>query len=349
MNRKNLLKSIIPIGIYFGVEALYGSLWGMVAGISLCLAEMAYGYHRRRTIEKSTYLDIVVILIFGAVSFLLEMDGMKQYGTVTFSAMLSVLLGLSIWSRFNLFVLMGGRMVATLLADPFKHMLMVQSMKRMFYWSVAFTVFSGLVMLLPDGAGKDWLGRYAVWAFALGYVASEIGWNRWRNRAFRKEEWLPVVTPEGKVTGSAPRSFFHEGLKWLHPVIHLHVVTPDGLLLQKRPANKLIQPDKWDTATGGHVGSGEKLEQALQCEAFEEIGLQNFEARLLKQYVWESEVERELVFSFLTHHAGPFKAGEPEVASVKVWGKKELQASIGTGIFTPNLELELDWILPHLA
>lgn len=349
MNRKSLLKSIIPLGIYFGVEALFGPLWGMVAGVSLCLADMAYGYQRRRTIEKSTFLDIVLILIFGAVSFLLEMDGMKQYGSVTFSAFLSVLLGLSIWSRFNLFVLMGGRMMKALLADPFKYMLMVQSMKRMFYWSVAFTAFSVLVMVLPAGAEKDWLNHYAVWAFALGFVASEIGWSRWRNKALRKEEWLPVVTPEGKVAGSAPRSYFHGGLKWLHPVIHLHVVTPDGLLLQKRPADKLIQPDKWDTATGGHVGSGEKLEQALQREAFEEIGLQDFEARLLKQYVWESEVERELVFSFLTHHVGPFKAGEPEVACVKVWGKKELQASIGTGIFTPNLELELEWILPHLA
>ncbi len=349
MNRKTLLKSIIPIGIYFGVEALFGPLWGMVAGISLCLVDMAYGYHKRGTIEKSSFFDMVLILVFGVVAFLLDMDGMKQYGAVAFSAMLSVLLGLSVWSRFNLFTLMGGGLVKHLLADPFKHMLMVQSMKRMFYWSVAFTAFSVLVLMLPDEAGKDWLVRYAVWAFVLGYVATEIGWTRWRNRAFRKEEWLPLVTPEGKVTGSAPRSYFHGGLKWLHPVIHLHVVTPDGLLLQKRPANKLIQPDMWDTATGGHVGSGEKLEQALQREAYEEIGLQNFEARLLKQYVWESEVERELVFSFLTHHAGPFKAGEPEVACVKVWGKKELQASIGQGIFTPNLELELEWILPNLA
>ena len=158
-----------------------------------------------------------------------------------------------------------------------------------------------------------------------------------------------MVTEEGKVTGSAPRSYFHNNKRWLHPVIHLHVVTPSGLLLQKRPAHKLVQPNKWDTATGGHVSSGEKLEQALQREAFEEIGLQTFEARLLKQYIWESDVERELVFSFMTLHSGPFKAGFPEVDSVKEWTKPELNSAMGHGILTPNLEKELEWILPQMG
>mgnify|MGYP001355430226 CR=1 FL=1 len=55
----------------------------------------------------------------------------------------------------------------------------------------------------------------------------------------------------------------------------------------------------WDTAVGGHVALGEKIEDALKRETFEELGITKFKARFLGSYVWESSRERELVFPFL--------------------------------------------------
>ena len=54
----------------------------------------------------------------------------------------------------------------------------------------------------------------------------------------------------------------------------------------------------WDTAVGGHIGVNEKVEDALKREASEELGITDFEARFLGNYVWESPRERELVFLF---------------------------------------------------
>lgn len=68
------------------------------------------------------------------------------------------------------------------------------------------------------------------------------------------EEMFPIVDEEGNITGAATRKECHSGSKLLHPVVHLHVFNDKGeLYLQKRPAWKDIQPNKWDTSVGGHI------------------------------------------------------------------------------------------------
>ena len=124
--------------------------------------------------------------------------------------------------------------------------------------------------------------------------------NRLLLRKMKKEEWLPIVDEKGEVTGQAPRSICHSGSKLLHPVVHLHITNDrHELFLQKRSMKKDLLPGMWDTAVGGHIGVNEKVEDALKREASEELGITDFEARFLGNYVWESPRERELVFSFL--------------------------------------------------
>lgn len=115
------------------------------------------------------------------------------------------------------------------------------------------------------------------------------------------EEWVPLVDESGRVTGKVLRSQVHNGSFLLHPVVHLHVIGPGNtLLLQKRPLHKDIQPGKWDTAVGGHICFGESPLEALAREAEEETGLKTFTPRLLRSYVWTSDVEREFVHIFVT-------------------------------------------------
>ncbi|NCB08542.1 MAG: NUDIX domain-containing protein [Bacteroidia bacterium] len=114
------------------------------------------------------------------------------------------------------------------------------------------------------------------------------------------------------------------------------------ILLQKRPLLKLIQPGKWDTAVGGHISAGETLEQALQKEAFEEIGLKDFSAKLLKVYKWESEVEAELVYLFITHDSKNTGIRSDEVDEIRFWTKNQVEKQMGQGIFTPNFEYEFE-------
>lgn len=160
------------------------------------------------------------------------------------------------------------------------------------------------------------------------------------------EELFPVVDEEGNILDAATRGRCHDGhSKLLHPVVHLHVFNSAGeLYLQQRPAWKDIQPDKWDTAVGGHVDLGESVEQALRREAREELGIAGFTPQLVDRYVFESARERELVFTFRTVYDGPVTPSD-ELAGGRFWSVAEIREHLGRGVFTPNFEGEVEKVL----
>ena len=154
-------------------------------------------------------------------------------------------------------------------------------------------------------------------------------------------EYFPTVDELGRVTGKATRSECHGGSKILHPVVHLHIFNSEGCLyLQKRADHKDIQPGKWDTAVGGHVDYGEVPLEALYRESREELGVCGFDASLMFRYVFESAVEREMVYSYRTVYDGPVTPDCDEVPEGRFWRIDEIRAWLGKGVFTPNFEYE---------
>lgn len=156
------------------------------------------------------------------------------------------------------------------------------------------------------------------------------------------EEMFPIVDEDGNITGAATRGECHSGSMLLHPVVHLHVFNSQGCIyLQHRPAWKDIQPDKWDTAVGGHVDLGESVAQALQREAGEELGLSISQVKVeeLGHYVFQSSRERELVFSHRVVWDGEISPSA-ETDGGRFWSMAELRDSWGKDVFTPNFENE---------
>jgi isopentenyldiphosphate isomerase len=142
-------------------------------------------------------------------------------------------------------------------------------------------------------------------------------------------EILPVVDPEGRVVGKAPRPLCHAGgAKPLHPVVRLWLTDGSGnFWMQKRSQGKLVQPGKWDCAVGGHVAAGENLEVSLRREAREEIGLGDpGSLTFIVKFIWETAIERELVFVFLATlpRTVSFSPDRAEVDEIRLWSGSEL-------------------------
>lgn len=157
-----------------------------------------------------------------------------------------------------------------------------------------------------------------------------------------QEEIFPLVNESGELIGQAPRSVCHNGSKLLHPVIHLHVFNSVGeLFLQKRSLNKDIQPGKWDTAVAGHVALNESALKAVQREALEELGIAGFKPVFISKYIFECEVEKELVYTFKTVYNGRFILNEEEISEGRFWSREEIRINWGTHIFTPNFEEDI--------
>ena len=157
------------------------------------------------------------------------------------------------------------------------------------------------------------------------------------------EEIFPIVNTEGEVVGSATREECHAGTFLLHPVVHLHIFNSAGeLYLQKRVMTKKIQPGKWDTAVGGHIDYGEKIEDALLRETREELGVRDFTPEFLMRYEFRSQVEAELVYIYKCVYDGDFNLDPLEVDEGRFWSLDEIKKSIGKGLFTPNFESEIE-------
>ena len=162
-------------------------------------------------------------------------------------------------------------------------------------------------------------------------------------------EYFPVVEPNGLIVGRSTRAWCHSGAKPLHPVIHIHIIDRfSRIYLQKRSMCKDVQPGKWDTAVGGHVSFGESFLEAAYREASEELGLQEFNPVHVETYLFESEIEKEMVCIFAAVGHYDLNPDLDEVDDGRWWPVEEIDANIGKGVFTPNFESEYRMIRASL-
>lgn len=346
MNKAQLLKKLlpgfIPLFVFIAADEIWGTKVGLFVAIGVGLIELIWVAISEKRFEKFVLFDTFLLVALGAVSILLDNDIFFKLKPGLVELILIVVLAVSAFSKLNIIGLMGQRYLKGTEFNEAQMTQMRRSLKILFY---IFTVHTLLVFYAAFYMSKE------AWAFISGglfYIIFGVyflfEWLRQRNlqKEFANEEWVPLVNEKGKVIGQAPRSRVHNGSKLLHPVVHLHVLNKNGsILLQKRPLNKQIQPGKWDTAVGGHISAGETLENALQKEALEEIGLKSFSANLRKVYKWESELEAELVYLFTTNDFKNIGIQSEEVDELRFWTNNQLESNLGKQVFTPNLEMEL--------
>jgi isopentenyldiphosphate isomerase/intracellular septation protein A len=347
---KKLLPGFIPLFVFIIADEFWGMKVGLVVALLIGLGEMGFTLIREKRLDRFVLLDTLLLVGLSGISILLENDIFFKLKPALIELILCAILAVSVFSPVDIIGSITRKYMRGVEMNEAQETLFKRNLRNLFYIVL---VHTALVFYSAFFMSKE------AWVFISGgmfYLLFIIyfGFEFLRNRKlarknkpevgvsdFELEEWLPVVDEEGKIIGKAPRSLCHKGDKILHPVVHLHVLNPNGhIYLQKRPMHKLVQPGMWDTAVGGHISFGEDLETALKREAFEEIGLENFSVRPLGRYRWDSTIESELVYYFVSYDFQKIRLHSEEVVEGKFWSPSQIKKQLGQGIFTPNFEHE---------
>jgi len=353
MNKKELLKKLLPgflpLFVFIVADEVWGTLVGLIVAISFGVVQLIITFIKEKRLDKFTLLDTLLIVVMGGVSIAFDNDIFFKLKPALIEVILCLILAISIFTPANLMFAMSKRYMGEMQFNKEQEKLMKRSLLIMF---LIFSLHTLLVVYSAFYMSKE------SWAFISGglfyilfgvYALIEIIRAKFIKSKNSSVEWLPIVDEKGQVIGRATRNEAHSNNKLLHPVVHLHVINNQSqIYLQKRASNKDLLPGFWDTSVGGHVSLNETIEQALKREVKEEIGIDLKNANTFAQYLWKSEIESELVFSFITIYNNDLFPDKSEIDEGRFWSIKEIKRNIGKGIFTPNFEHEFKMLEKYL-
>jgi isopentenyldiphosphate isomerase/intracellular septation protein A len=353
---KSLLPGLLPLIIFVGADALFGETVGLLVGIGTGIVEFVYTLIKQKKADPFVAGDTLLLAVAGALSVALDnaiffMLKPAIIELVLAAAMIAMLALPPAYLKAYVGRQLRGLTIPDAALPRMKKGL--GFMTGLIVLHAALTAYAAFAMskaawgFVSGGLLYILFAAYALWTF----VAAKIAASRAKATG-ETEEMLPLIDDEGKVIGVASRRECHKGPGKLHPVVHLQIIDGRGsIYLQKRADDKDTQPGKWDSSVGGHVSAGEDLDTALSRELREELGvtmlaLDSSGARVepILRYRWDSDVESELVFSFIVTYGGPFSPDPREISEGRFWSFAEIRDNLGKGILTPNFEHEFHLI-----
>lgn len=350
---KSLLPGLLPLIVFIAADSIWGTKIGLIIAVAVGVVEIIFSYIKEKFLDKFILLDIGLIIILGIVSIILENPIFFKLKPALIEMIFCVILGISIFSPHNIMLMMSRRYIKNVELKEEQIKELNKSLRALFFifiFHTALIIYSAF--FLSKGA----------WAFISGglfyiiffvYFIFELARKKFKKKSlykqYKDDEWFDIVDEKGIKKGKAPRTVCHSGPGLLHPVVHLHIIdSRNRIYLQKRPVTKKIQPGKWDTAVGGHVSSGEMIDAALKRETEEEIGVTDFKPVLVGSYVWETEVESELVYMFVASYDKNIVFNKEEIEDGRFWKIKKIKENLKNGIFTPNFELEFEVLIKQV-
>ncbi|MEJ2053994.1 MAG: septation protein IspZ [Calditrichaceae bacterium] len=335
---KNFAIGFIPVFVFIIVDAIWGTEAGLIVAVISGIAYMVYYLIRYRRLEKFILFDTALIVLLGGISIILHDEIFFKLKPALIELILVAILGIHSFSSKPILLMMSKRYMGEIDLGSEQVKMMRQLSRIMFF---VFLLHTALIIYSAYFWSKE------MWAFISGglfYILFGIVFaGQFIYLKFIKplqvgpvknntEEWFDIVNDQGKVIGKAARSQVHGNPDLLHPTVHLHLFNnKNQLYLQKRAAGKDLYPGMWDTAVGGHVASGERIETALRREAKEELNIELENVHPLFRYIMRNKWESELIHSFEMIYDGPIEPDPREIETGRFWSGFEIQKMIGQG------------------
>lgn len=162
----------------------------------------------------------------------------------------------------------------------------------------------------------------------------------------KKEEWLPIVTENGVVTGRIAKSIsLTMKNRFLHPVVRVALISQGKVFLQERPVDDILSPRKLDYPFEKYMLFSHEINLAARNSISAMMGNSpDVSLRFLMKYVFNNENTKRLVFLFVAEINDENKIIRTDKITGKFWSIKQMEESFADEIFSECFELEFEYL-----
>lgn len=162
----------------------------------------------------------------------------------------------------------------------------------------------------------------------------------------KKEEWLPIVTEKGEVTGKIARCVsMNMKNRFLHPIVRVALVSKSKVYLQERPKDDILSPGKLDYPFEKYMLFNHEINLAARNSIKQMIGDNiNVSLRFILKYVFENDDTKRLIFLFVAEVEDENMVKREGRMDGKFWTVKQMEEGFSDEIFSECFELEFEYL-----
>lgn len=162
----------------------------------------------------------------------------------------------------------------------------------------------------------------------------------------KKEEWVPIVTEKGEVTGKIAKSVsLNMKNRFLHPVVRVALISKTKVYLQKRPEEDVLSPGKLDYPFEKYMLFNHEINLAARNSIRKMIGDElEFSIKFILKYVFENDNTKRLNFLFVAEIDDEDKIIKSNLMTGKFWTIKQIEESFADEILSECFELEFEYL-----
>lgn len=161
-----------------------------------------------------------------------------------------------------------------------------------------------------------------------------------------EEEWLPIVTEDGVVTGRIAKSIsMTMKNRFLHPVVRVALISDGKVFLQERAVNDLLSPRKLDYPFEKYMLFRHEINLAARNSISAMMGYStDISLKFLMKYVFENDNTKRLIFLFVAEVKDENRISRTDKMTGKFWSIKQIEDSFADEIFSECFELEFEYL-----
>lgn len=163
----------------------------------------------------------------------------------------------------------------------------------------------------------------------------------------QREEWLPIVTERGEVTGKIAKNI-SLSLKnqFLHPVIRIALISNGKVFLQERKEDDILDPNKLDNPFEKYMLFKHDINIAARNCMANMLYNNELEGELkfILKYVFDNPETKRLIFFFTMKIQDENYIKKTDRMYGKFWSIKQIEEELSNKIFSQCFELEYSYV-----